>query len=82
MNIQLDFIKSILEQIKEPVWKVTKIAKRQWQKFKIKSKVAFTKCLENSYEKYSKIKTVYIEQNLNIYTTFSNILLCENLRDI
>ena len=55
MNIQLDFIKSILDQIKEPVWKVTKIAKRQWQKFKIKSGMAFTKYIEKSYEKYSKI---------------------------
>ena len=71
MDIQFDFIASVLNQIKEPTLKVTKIAKKELEKFKIKSKIAFTKYLENSYEKYSKIKTVlYRTEPKYIYDFF------------
>ena len=81
MKIQFDFVSGILNEIKEPAGKVAKIAKKQWQKFKIKSRIAFTNYLENSYEKYSKIKTVlYRSEPRYIYDFFEQPTLRQSPR--
>lgn len=52
-------LKAILEKYAEPALKkVIEIHKDEWEKFKVDFDIAFLKYLKNSYEKYSKIKTI------------------------
>lgn len=52
-------IKSILEKYADPIIeKITDYTKSEWEKFKIDSDIVFIKYLKNSYEKYSKVKTI------------------------
>lgn len=52
-------IKSILEKYADPIIeKIVGFTKSEWEKFKIDSDIVFIKYLKNSYEKYSKVKTI------------------------
>ncbi len=52
-------IKSILEKYADPIIeKISNLTKSEWEKFKIDSEIVFIKYLENSYDKYSKVKTI------------------------
>lgn len=65
-------VKAILEKYTDPIVnKFTGFVKAEWEKFKIDSDRAFIKYLENSYEKYSKIKTIlYRTEPKYIYNFF------------
>lgn len=52
-------IKSILEKYVDPIIeKIVGFTKSEWEKFKIDSDIVFMKYLQNSYNKYSKVKTI------------------------
>ena len=72
MDFISGFIKAILEKYADPmVEKLKDFAKDEWEKFKIDSDIIFLKYLENSYEKYSKIKTIlYRTEPKYIYDFF------------
>lgn len=65
-------IKAILEKYSEPIIKgVVKISKDEWEKFKVEFDIAFIKYIKNSYDKYSKIKTLlYRTEPKYIYDFF------------
>lgn len=52
-------IKAILEKYADPIIEsIGKKAKDEWEKFKVDFDFAFIKYLKNTYQKYSKIKTI------------------------
>ena len=77
-------IKAILEKYTDPI--VNKFAgyvKAEWEKFKIDSDIAFINYLENSYEKYSKVKTIlYRTEPKYIYNFFEFPNLIKDRRTI
>lgn len=77
IEITSGFVKALLEKYAEPVVKgIVDFAKGEWEKFKIDIDLAFVKYLENSYEKYSKIKTIlYKTEPKYIYDFFECPLL-------
>ena len=72
MDFSFGWVAKIYEKYADPiVSKLTDFAKNEWEKFKIDTDVAFIKYLENSYEKYSRIKTVlYRTEPKYIYNFF------------
>lgn len=70
-------INSIFEKCIEPtINKIVSLGKNEWEKFKVDFNFAFTKYLQKSYEKYSKIKTIlYRTEPKYIYDFFE----CPNL---
>lgn len=72
MDFSIGSIAKIYEKYADPiVTKLTDFAKDEWEKFKIDTDAAFLKYLENSYNKYSKIKTIlYRTEPKNIYDFF------------
>lgn len=64
--------KKILEKYAEPIMKkVTGVAKDEWEKFKVDFDIAFIEYMNNSYDKYSKIKTIlYRTEPKYIYDFF------------
>ena len=72
MDFSLGWVTKIYEKHADPwVSKLKDIAKDEWEKFKIDTDIAFTKYLKNSYEKYSKIKTIlYRTEPKDIYNFF------------
>lgn len=72
MEFVSGFVKAILDKYADPiVERLTGFAKTEWEKFKIDSDIAFIKYLENSYEKYSKVKTIlYRTEPKYIYNFF------------
>ena len=59
MDFNAGCVKTILEKYMNPIiLKIKEISKSEWEKFKIDSDIAFIKYFKNSYEKYSKIKTI------------------------
>lgn len=64
--------KAILEKYADPIFEgIIKISKDEWEKFKVDFDIAFIKYLENSYEKYSRVKTIlYRTEPKNIYDFF------------
>lgn len=65
-------VKAILEKYADPVAnKFAGFVKSEWEKFKIDSDMVFINYLENSYEKYSKVKTIlYRTEPKFIYNFF------------
>lgn len=72
MTFPIGWVAKIYEKYAEPmISKVTGFAKNEWEKFKIDTDIAFVKYLENSYEKYSKVKTIlYRTEPKYIYNFF------------
>ena len=72
MELEYGFAKAIIDKISEStVAKIKGFVKDEWEKFKIDSGIAFDKYLQNSYDKYSKIKTVlYRTEPKYIYDFF------------
>lgn len=72
MVIEAGLAKNIIEKHSQPIInKFTELIRDEWEKFKIDSDIAFLKYLNNSYEKYSKIKTVlYRTEPKYIYDFF------------
>lgn len=72
MDFSFGWVKNIYERYADPiVSKMADYAKDEWEKFKIDTDIAFRKYLENSYEKYSKIKTIlYRTEPKFIYNFF------------
>ncbi len=68
----MGFVKSVFEKYVEPlINKATGLVKSEWEKFKIDSDIVFTKYLKNSYEKYSKVKTIlYRTEPKELYNFF------------
>lgn len=59
VQIAEGFFKAILEKYADPiVKKFNKKFKEEWEKFKIDFDIVFRNYLKNSYQKYSKIKTI------------------------
>ena len=57
--IENGFVKLVLEKLCEPLMRKTiDFTKEQWERFKIDFGIAFESYLNNSYNKYSKIKTI------------------------
>lgn len=71
-------VKVILEKYAEPVInKVSSFCKDEWEKFKVNFDISFRNYLENSVEKYGKIKTIlYRTEPKYIYDFF----ICPDLR--
>lgn len=69
--------KTILEKYAEPiVKKVVKISRDEWEKFKVDFDLAFIKYTKNSFDKYSKIKTIlYRTEPKYIYDFFETPIL-------
>lgn len=63
---------SILERYAEPIIKkIAEVSKDEWEKFKIDFDISFRTYIKNSYEKYSKVKTVlYRTEPKYIYDFF------------
>lgn len=76
-------IKQILEKYTEPIISgIVKLSKTEWEKFKVDFDIAFIKYLENSYEKYSKIKTLlYRTEPKFIYDFFEVPILEKSGQD-
>lgn len=54
-----NFISSVLQKKKSAIFaKAGKLIKDEWEKIKVDSDLVFKKYLENSFDKYSKIKTI------------------------
>ncbi len=72
MDFSFGWVTKIYEKYADPlVSKLKDIAKDEWEKFKIDTDIAFTRYLKNSYEKYSKIKTIlYRTEPKYIYNFF------------
>lgn len=74
------FVKVILEKYAEPtIKKIAGLGKEGWEKFKIDFDLAFTKYLQKSKQKYSKIKTIlYRTEPKYIYDFFEcpNLTIC------
>lgn len=70
--LSMGCFKTILEKYAEPVVrKIIELSKDEWEKFKVDFDIAFTEYTQNSYDKYSKIKTVlYRTEPKNIYDFF------------
>ena len=64
--------KTILERYAEPIMrKVIEITKDEWEKFKVDFDIVFVEYMKNSYDKYSKIKTIlYRTEPKYIYDFF------------
>lgn len=77
-------VKAILEKYAEPaINKVSSFCKDEWEKFKVKFDISFRKYLENSVEKYGKIKTIlYRTEPKYIYDFFVCPDLKKGRRDI
>ena len=59
-DIIIDVVMKVLEKYSEPLKEqIIKFSKDEWEKFKVDFDIVFQKYLEKSYEKYSKIKTIY-----------------------
>lgn len=57
--LSMGCFKTILEKYAEPVVrKIIELSKDEWEKFKVDFDIAFTQYTKNSYDKYSRIKTV------------------------
>lgn len=65
-------VKAILEKYTEPIMnKVSSFCKDEWEKFKVDFDISFRDYLENSVEKYGKIKTIlYRTEPKYIYDFF------------
>ncbi len=72
MDLTAGCVKAILEKYADPIGKkIGKLAKDEWEKFKIDFDLVFINYLKNSYEKYSKIKTIlYRTEPKYIYNFF------------
>jgi hypothetical protein len=64
--------KKVLEKYAEPIIKgIVSVSKQEWEKFKVDFDITFSKYLENSYDKYNKIKTIlYRTEPKYIYDFF------------
>lgn len=70
--LSMGCFKTILEKYAEPVVrKIIELSKDEWEKFKVDFDIAFTEYTKNSYDKYSRIKTVlYRTEPKYIYDFF------------
>lgn len=77
-NLIAGCVKAILEKYADPVIdKVSSFCKDEWEKFKVDFDISFRDYLENSVEKYGKIKTIlYRTEPKYIYDFF----ICPDLR--
>lgn len=75
--LSIGCFKTILERYAEPIMKkVIEITKDEWEKFKVDFDIAFIEYMKNSYDKYSKIKTIlYRTEPKYIYDFFEVPLL-------
>jgi len=73
----MGWLNVLLEKCVEPAAeKIKNFSCDEWNKFKIDFNLAFTKYVENAYEKYSKIKTIlYRSEPQNIYDFFESPLV-------
>ena len=71
-EIAANFALKIIEKYTDPiVKKLVQISQAEWEKFKIDINISFANYLENSYSKYSKIKTIlYRTEPQYIYDFF------------
>ena len=72
MDLTCGWIKKIYEKHEDSIGaKLHNFVKDEWEKFKIDTDIAFNKYLNNSYNKYSKIKTIlYRTEPKYIYDFF------------
>lgn len=79
MDLTSGMIKKIYEKYETQITsKLANFVKDEWEKFKIDTDIAFTKYLNNSYDKYSKIKTIlYRTEPKYIYDFFEYPNLCK-----
>lgn len=77
-NVVAGFSKAILEKYADPILKsISGFCKDEWEKFKVDFEFSFKNYLENSVNKYGKIKTIlYRTEPKFIYDFF----VCPNLR--
>lgn len=70
--LSIGCFKTILERYAEPIMqKVIEITKGEWEKFKVDFDIVFIEYMKNSYDKYSKIKTIlYRTEPKYIYDFF------------
>ncbi|CDD60838.1 putative uncharacterized protein [Clostridium sp. CAG:505] len=75
-NVVAGFSKAILEKYADPILKsISGFCKDEWEKFKVDFEFSFKNYLENSVNKYGKIKTILYRTEPKFIYDFLYVLI-------